>query len=42
MTSKVLEIDGVRLLLDGQPFFFQGLSFFTAIYSPTFNHNANE
>ena len=42
MSSKVLEIDGVRLLLDGQPFFFQGLSFFNAIYNLTSNHNGGE
>jgi hypothetical protein len=38
-STKTLQIDGTRLLLDGQPFFFQGLSFFNAIYNPTFNRS---
>ena len=41
-SSKILEIDGTRLLLDGRPFFFQGLSFFNAIYNPSFNRSAAE
>lgn len=32
-----LTIAGTRLLFDGRPFFYQGLSFFNAIYNPTFN-----
>ena len=36
-STHTLEIDGTKLLLDGQPFYFQGLSFFNAIYNPTFN-----
>jgi len=39
MTSPVLSIDGTRLLLDGQPFYFQGLSFFNAIFNPSFNRS---
>ena len=40
--TRALEIEGTRLLLDGQPFSFQGLSFFNAIYNPTFNRSADE
>lgn len=40
--TKVLGIDGTRLTLDGKPFFFQGLSFFNALYNPTFNESAEE
>ena len=35
-----LSIEGTRLLLDEQPFFWQGLSFFNALYNPAFNANA--
>ena len=35
MTTKALTIDGTRLLLDGKPFYYQGVSFFNAIYNPT-------
>lgn len=35
-----LSIDGTRLLLDGQPYYFQGLSFFNALYNPAFNADA--
>jgi hypothetical protein len=41
-STRVLAIDGSRLLLDGQPFYFQGLSFFNAIYNPTFNRSEEE
>ena len=37
--TKTLQIDGTRLLLNGQPFYFQGLSFFNAIYNPAFNRS---
>jgi hypothetical protein len=40
--TKVLTIEGTRLLLDGQPFPFQGLSFFNALYNPTFNRSADD
>ncbi len=36
-----LTIDGTRLLLDGRPFFYQGLSFFNAIYNPVFNQSGD-
>lgn len=36
-TTHVLGIAGTRLSLDGKPFFWQGLSFFNALYNPTFN-----
>ncbi len=39
-STRVLEIEGTRLKLDGQPFYFQGLSFFNAIYNPAFNRSA--
>lgn len=37
MNGHVIGIEGTRLTLDGRPFFFQGLSFFNAIYNPAFN-----
>jgi hypothetical protein len=37
MSSHAIGIDGTRLTLDGEPCFFQGLSFFNAIYNPAFN-----
>ncbi|NLE99849.1 MAG: hypothetical protein GX601_02615 [Anaerolineales bacterium] len=39
-STKVLGIEGVRLTLDGEPFFLQGLSFFNALYNPNFNASA--
>lgn len=41
-STKVLGIDGTRLTLDGKPFPWTGLSFFNAIYNPTFNRSAEE
>lgn len=41
-TTKVLGIQGTRLTLDGAPFFFQGLTFFNAIFNETFNRSADE
>jgi len=41
-STKVLSIDGTRLLLNGHPFPFQGLSFFNALYNPTFNASAED
>ena len=35
-------IDGTRLTLDGQPFPLTGVSFFNALYNPTFNRSAAE
>jgi hypothetical protein len=40
--AKVLSVTGTRLLLGGQPFLFQGLSFFNALYNPAFNHSEDE
>jgi hypothetical protein len=34
---SVLGIDGTRLTLDGRPFLLTGVSFFNALYNPTFN-----
>lgn len=39
--TRVLSIDGTRLLLDGQPFYWQGLSFFNALYNPAFNASSS-
>ncbi len=41
-STKALSISGTRLILDGKPFYFQGLSFFNALYNPAFNKNADE
>ena len=35
----VLTVDGVRLRMDGAPFYYQGLSFFNALYNPSFNES---
>jgi len=40
--TRVFEIEGTRLLLDGEPFYFQGLSFFNAVYNPNFNRSAGD
>jgi len=37
MPTPVLHAQGTRLLLDGRPFQLQGLSFFNALFNPTFN-----
>lgn len=37
--SPTLEVRGTRFYLDGQPFPFTGVSFFNAIYNPTFHHD---
>ena len=40
MTStKTIAIDGTGFALDGRPFLFQGLSFFNAVFSPSFNRS---
>ena len=36
-TTHVLTANGTKLYLDDEPFFFQGLSCFNAIYNPTLN-----
>lgn len=41
-STRVLVIDGTRLLLDGRPFPLQGLSFFNAVYNPTFNRSGED
>jgi hypothetical protein len=35
-----LSVEGTRLLLDGRPFYAQGVSFFNALYNFTFNQDA--
>lgn len=40
--TKVLSIRDTHLLLDGRPFPFQGLSFFNALYNPTFSGSADQ
>lgn len=37
--THILGVKGTQLTLDGQPFSFQGLSFFNALYNPTFNRS---
>ena len=37
-----IQISGTKLLMDGQPFFLQGVSFFNALYNPTFNRGDDE
>ena len=41
-STKILAIAETRLFLDQEPFFFQGLSFFNALYNPVFNASAAE
>ena len=36
-TSHVLGIEGTAFTMDGQPFYYTGVSFFNAIYNPTLN-----
>ncbi len=36
-TTHILSVHGTKLFLDDQPFFFQGLSCFNALYNPTLN-----
>lgn len=40
--SRVLSVSGTRFLLDGEPFPYTGISFFNAIYNPTFNRSSEE
>jgi hypothetical protein len=37
--TATLAVDGTRLLLNGQHFFLQGLSFFNALFNPPFNED---
>lgn len=39
---REVSISGTRFLLDGKPFPYTGLSFFNAIYNPTFNRTSAE
>ena len=38
-STHSLEVKGLGFSLDGQPFFYTGVTFFNAIYNPTFNEN---
>lgn len=40
LETSVLSIQGTRFLRDGKPFYFQGLSFFNALYNREFNESA--
>jgi hypothetical protein len=40
--TRTLSIAGTRLLLDGRPFALQGVSFFNALFNPTFNRGDEE
>jgi hypothetical protein len=37
VTTRTLAVDGTRLCLEGEPFHYQGLSFFNALYNPALN-----
>jgi hypothetical protein len=41
-TTRTLGLSGTRLTLDGRPFPLTGLSFFNALYNPTFNRSEAE
>jgi hypothetical protein len=41
-STHTLSIDGTRLLLDGRPFPLTGVSFFNALYNPTFNRSDDD
>jgi hypothetical protein len=41
-TTRTLGVDGTRLTLDGAPFPLTGVSFFNALYNPTFNRDRQE
>jgi hypothetical protein len=40
--TRILGIDGTQLTLDGKPFFWQGLTFFNAIFNEAFNRSGDE
>lgn len=40
--SRELSVRETRFYLDGKPFPFTGISFFNALYNPTFNKNSTE
>jgi hypothetical protein len=37
-----ITVSGTRFMLDGKPFPYTGVSFFNAIYNPTFNRSSEE
>ena len=37
-----ITVSGRKLLMDGQPFLLQGVSFFNALYNPTFNRSDDD
>jgi hypothetical protein len=39
-TGHTLTVSGTRFMLDGEPFPYTGISFFNAIYNPTFNRDS--
>ncbi|HEU5077603.1 MAG TPA: cellulase family glycosylhydrolase [Opitutaceae bacterium] len=38
--QHVLGVDGTRFVMDGQPFPYTGISFFNAVFNPTFNQSS--
>lgn len=40
LLSAELSVSGTRFMLDGKPFSFTGVSFFNAIYNPSFNKDS--
>ncbi len=41
-TKNEIAVSGTSFMLDGSPFPYTGISFFNAIYNPTFNRNSAE
>ncbi len=41
-SKNVIEISGTSFTINGKPFEYTGVSFFNAIYNPTFNSSAAE
>jgi len=39
-SAREITISGTRFLVDGKPFPYTGISFFNAIYNPSFNHSS--
>ena len=42
MPARELTVDGINFRLGGEPFPYTGVSFFNAIYNPSFNRSAEE
>ena len=42
LCAHEITISGTRFMLDGHPFPYTGLSFFNAIYNPSFNQSSDE